>query len=95
MRQADTNAPELTHRTSTTDAAAQSIGRMGDGSYIKPEDGTGTISFRQGNGSHKNVVLDRPQYTAADGFSDQRLEQDRTVRTGDGAGPEGSRHPWR
>lgn len=65
-RQADTQAP-MTTWNANTDAAAQTISRMSDGSYIKPEDGTGTISFRQGNGSYKNVVLDRPQYTAADG----------------------------
>lgn len=31
------------------------------------QDGTGVVSIRQPNGSFKNVLLDSPQYTAADG----------------------------
>lgn len=65
-RQAGTNAP-MAVWNSNADAAAKSIendrGKMGS----QVQDGTGLISVKQKDGSYKNMSIDKPEYTAADG----------------------------
>lgn len=52
----------VTNWNSGTDVAARTIDQR-----IAQQEGTGTMSVRQGDGSFRNTVIDQPQYTAADG----------------------------